>query len=157
VSHLVVTDDEYAGTLAGLARFRRVWSDGPITIFAVLPRDGYPSPASLLATDAPASGRLVRASPERLRVEVKASDALDATVAVAWSPKWHARLDGEPVALSSSTDGLIALRLPPGRSTLVLAYRTDVWDRLGVALSLTTLAVLGACAVVGPRRRRASI
>jgi uncharacterized membrane protein YfhO len=92
--------------------------------------------------------------PERLHMRVDASTAAPATVALAWSPKWHGRIDGRPVALGRTDDGLITVRLPPGRSTLELAYEPDGWDHLGVTVSALTVALLAGLGVVALIRRR---
>ena len=154
VSHVVTTSDPLADGLAASDRFELTWRESPIAIFAVRARPGQPVPASLVATRAPATARLTRAEPERLRLRVDASNAASATVAVAWSPKWHGRLDGRPVALGHTDDGLIQARLPAGRSTLELAYEPDGWDHLGVAVSAVTLAVLVALGALALWRRR---
>src|SRR5262249_60640082 len=127
----------------------------PIAILAVRARNGQPAPASLIATGAPATARVERAQPERLRIRVDASNAVTATVAVAWSPRWQARVDGRTVDLAPTNDGLIQVRLPPGRTRLDLAYEPDGWDRLGVAVSAGAGALLvgvGVWAPVGRRR-----
>ena len=111
---------------------------------------------ALVATGAPASARVTRADPERLRIRVDAAAATPATVAVAWSPKWQGRVDGRPVQLGHTADGLIAIRLPAGRSTIELDYGPDGWDRLGVAVSALTLVLLAAFGAHSLRRRRRS-
>jgi hypothetical protein len=154
VSHVVTTGDPFADALAVSDRFELVWREPPIAIFAVRARPGQPDPAALVATDAPATARLTRAAPERLRIRVDASAATPATVAVAWSPKWHGRVDGRPVELGHTDDGLISVRLPVGRSTLELDYGPDGWDRLGVGVSALTLVLLAAFVVHAAHRRR---
>jgi hypothetical protein len=119
-------------------RFSLVWSSSPMAILAVHPRLGRPSPASLLATAAPATAHLVGTDPEHLRIRIEAQRATEATVAVGWSPKWHARIDGRAVHLDHTAEGLLAVRLPAGESTLALDFRSDGWDRLGLTVSLLT-------------------
>jgi uncharacterized membrane protein YfhO len=87
-------------------------------------------------------------------MRVDASTAASATVAIAWSPKWHGRVDGRPVALGHTDDGLITVQLPAGRSTLELAYEPDGWDHLGVAVSALTVALLAGLGVSALIRRR---
>jgi hypothetical protein len=147
VSHVVTTGDPFADTLAASDRFELVWRESPIAIFAVRPLPGRPDPAALVATTAPASARVTRADPERLRIRVDASANTPATVAVAWSPKWNGRIDGRSVELGRTGDGLIEVRLPAGRHTLELDYGPDGWDRFGVAVSALTLALLAALGV----------
>ena len=156
VSHVVATADPFTDALTASDRFELVWRESPIAIFALRPRPGQPAPAALVATAAPATARLTRADPERLRIRVDASARTPATVAVAWSPKWHGRVDGRPVELGRTSDGLIEVRLPAGRSTLELDYGPDGWDRLGVAVSALTLLLLAAVGVRALFRRRRS-
>jgi hypothetical protein len=153
VSHVVTTSDALSRSLASSSRFASVWNEPPIAIFALLPPAGHPDPASLVASAAPATAELRRADPERLRIDVDATRATQATVAVAWSPKWHGRVDGRVVALDRTDDGLIAVRLPAGRSTLELSYGPDGWDRAGVVSSAVTLALLVALGARAWRRR----
>ena len=154
VSHVVTTGEPFADALAVSDRFELVWREPPIAIFAVRARPGQPEAAALVATGAPATARLTRADPERLRIRVDASAATPATVALAWSPKWHGRVDGRPVELGHTDDGLISVRLPAGGSTLELDYGPDGWDRLGVGISALTLVFLAAFGVYSLRRRR---
>jgi hypothetical protein len=156
VSHVVTTGDPFADALAVSDRFEQVWREPPIAIFAVRPRPGQPDPAALVATAAPATARLTRADPERLRIRIDASAATPATVAVAWSPKWHGRVDGRPVELGHTADGLISVRFPAARSTLELDYGPDGWDRLGVGISALTVVVLVALGALALWRRRTS-
>jgi hypothetical protein len=153
VSHLVTTGDALASAVASSGRFERVWSEPPVAIFAVRPRAGHPEPAALVTTDAPATAEVRRADPERLRVDVDATRATPATVAVAWSPKWHARVDGRAVPLGRTDRGLMAVRLPAGRSVLELSYGPDGWDRAGVVVSALTVALVAALGVRALRRR----
>ena len=154
ISHVVATADPFADALAASDRFELVWRESPVAIFALRPRSGQPDPASLVATRAPATARVTRADPERLRIRVDASAATPATVAVAWSPKWHGRIDGRPVHLDHTSDGLIALRFPAGTSTLELTYGPDGWDHAGIAISALTLLLLAALGGNELRRRR---
>jgi uncharacterized membrane protein YfhO len=71
------------------------------------------------------------------------------SLAVAWSPKWHGRLDRRAIALRRTNDGLIEADVPAGDHELRLDYRTDGWDRLG--LGLTVLTITGMAVA---RRRR---
>jgi hypothetical protein len=105
VSHVVTTGDPFADLLAGSDRFELVWREPPIAIFTVRARPGQPDPATLVATGAPSTARFTRADPERLHFRVNASAATEATVAVAWSPKWHGRVDGRSVGSSTRPTG----------------------------------------------------
>jgi hypothetical protein len=152
VTDVVSTVPASTGYLEADPHFHPIWSDPPITIFSLRPPAGQPTPASLLATSAPAQARLVGAAPAHLIIAVNASRPVLASVAVACSPKWHARVNGQGVALSTTPDGLCQLRLPAGSSRLSLLFSADGWDHLGLAVS-----VLSVVAVVVPwinRRRR---
>ncbi|MDQ1516096.1 MAG: hypothetical protein QOE80_1926 [Actinomycetota bacterium] len=139
VTHVVVTDDPVAARLARSDRFRSVWHVSPITILAVEPRDGAPPPASLVDSPAPLSAFLLDARPEHFGVEVHTDEAAPVTVAIAWSPKWHARLDNRPLRLRRAHDGLIQAAVPSGDHQIHLDYGSDGWDRLGLALTVLTI------------------
>src|SRR5262249_55161170 len=140
-------------TGVGWERVQLVWGESPIGIFAVRSRAGQPDPASLIETDAPATARLARSDPERLRIDVDATRAVRARVAVAWSPKWHATVDGRAVRLVQTDGGLMNVRLPAGGSTLELSYEPGVWDRIGVVISALELVVLATLGVLWWRAR----
>ena len=137
-THLVTVSDQAAMRMAGSPRFNEVWRDAPIAIFSVVPRAGQPDPASLLATNTPADAGLVVSKPEHLVIEVAAAQPSRATVAVGWSPKWHATVNGRSATLAKSSDGLLELSLPAGESRLELEFRRDVWDYLGLLISVAT-------------------
>lgn len=156
VTHVVATSDEFARRLTRSPRFLPVWSAPPLTILAVKAASERPSPANQMTAEGPLSARLTRAEPEHLAFEIEAPERLDVTVALAWSPKWHGRLNGVPVRLGRTDDGLVTLAVPPGRSGFRLDYRGDAWDRLGVSSTLLTVAVAGITLVRTGRRRRPS-
>ena len=153
VTHLVTLSDDAFNRFAASQRFNSVWRSSPLAIFAVSPRPGQADPAALVTADGPIDAAMVDAEPERLAIRVVAPTSVQATVAVAWSPKWHASLDGEPVTLQRASDGLLQLDLPQGTSQLVLEFRRDAWDFLGLAISLITMTALFGWLF---RRRRVS-
>jgi len=142
VTHVAVVDDQAGRTLFASPRFGVLWHSTPLALLEVRSRPGQPAPGSLLATAAPARARLLRADPEDLVIAVDATVPTAATVATGWSPKWRATVNGQPAPLTRSPDGLLALTLPAGPSTITLAFRPDRWDDLGAAATLLTLAVL---------------
>jgi hypothetical protein len=154
VTHVVATSDGFVRRLTRSARFQPAWTSPPLTILAVQPAPGSPAPASLVSAVAPASARLTRADAEHLGFEIEAPERTGVTLALAWSPKWHARLNGAPVRIGQSRDGLVDLTVPAGRNALRLDYRNDIWDRLGVAITLATVAVGGMAIARSARRRR---
>ena len=153
VTHVVATSDDFVRRLARSSRFQTVWTSPPLTILALRPASGAPTPASQVTSAGPAAARLTRAGAEHIGFEIEAPEGTTVTLALAWSPKWHARLNDAPVRLGQSRDGLVDLAVPAGRSALRLDYRGDAWDRLGVASTLSTV-VAGALSIVGTGRRR---
>lgn len=143
VTHLVTVSDEAAQRMATSDRFRREWAGGPLAIFRVLPRSGQPDPAALVTAPSPLQARLADAAPEHLIIDVETTTASSLDVAVAWSPKWHATVDGRSVPVRRAADGLIRVEVPAGRHQLKLDFRLDVWDFAGIVLSLLTVG-LGA-------------
>jgi hypothetical protein len=154
VTHVVATSDHFVERLRRSPRFQPVWSSPPLTILTLQAPPGTPSPESQITAVRPIFARLTRAEPEHLGFEIEAPERTGVSLALAWSPKWHARINGAPVPLATARDGLIELTVPAGRSTLRLDYRSDVWDRLGVVCTLATLAVGGLITARSARRRR---
>jgi hypothetical protein len=156
VTHVVATSDEFARRLTRSPRFVPVWSAPPITILAVESAPERPPPASQIAADGPVSARLTSAEPEHLAFALDAPEPVEVSVALAWSPKWHGRINGTAAPLGQTSDGLVTLAIPAGRSELRLDYRGDAWDRLGVSSSVLTAAAGGMALVRTGRRRRPS-
>jgi hypothetical protein len=145
VTHVVTVSDAGRRLLRGSPRFRTVWNERSLAIFEVVSDAGQPSPASMVVgvDTGLRSARLVSAQPSHLTIEVDAAAAGTVSLAVARSPKWHLRVDGRPVALQHSADGLLEAVVPAGRSSLRLDFRPDGWDAAGQAVSgLTVLALL---------------
>jgi hypothetical protein len=154
VTHVVATSDGFVRRLTRSTRFQPVWTSPPLTILALQAVPGSPAPASLVSTAGPASARLISASAEQFGLEIEAPERTGVTLALAWSPKWQGRLNGAPVRLGQSRDGLVDLTVPAGRNALRLDYRNDAWDRLGAACTLATVAVGGLATARSSRRRR---
>jgi 6-pyruvoyl-tetrahydropterin synthase related domain len=152
VSHAAIVDDGAAAALFRSRRFGVLWHASPLALLEVRARRGHPAPGSLLATGGPGQARLVESDPEHLTIRADLARPTTATVATGWSPKWHATLDGRVVPFTRSADGLVALSLPAGASTVRLEFRPDRWDHLGAAVTLLTLA--GGLALAGRRWRR---
>ena len=153
VSHLALLDPAEAADLTRSPAFATVWTDGSMAILAVLPDPGQPSPAGLLTAPVPAEAVLVRADPQHLVIEAATVQPTTATVAVAWSPKWRAAVNGRPVATGATADKLLQLPLPGGPAQVTLDYGLDDADLGGRALTGASLAVAIA-ALIGDRRRR---
>lgn len=151
VTHVVATSEEFADRLTRSRRFSVVWRSPPVTILVLHPLPGQPPPGSLLSGEGPLAAALTQPGPEHLGFVLDAEAPSQATVAVAWSPKWSGRLDSRPVRLSPTSDGLVRFPLPVGRHELRLDYRRDGWDRLGVLMTL--VAVLAGAAAFARRPR----
>jgi hypothetical protein len=158
VTHVVTSTSGLAATLSASNRFSVVWHAAPLTILAVVAPSGQPSPASLVSAPGAMRARLVRVAPASLAFALDTTRARQVTLAVAWSPKWHARLDGRALTLGHDHDRLITAAVPAGHHTLTLRYRDDRWDALGCVLSVATLLGLVVWLVLrrrGGRPRRA--
>lgn len=142
VTHLVTVSDAAAAQVSASSRFEEVWRSSPLAIFAVSSRAGQPEPAALVTASSPVGAGLVNAEPEHMVIQLEAPTATTATVAVGWSPKWHASLDGREVPLRPTDDGLLSLDLPPGESRLELDFRPDQWDWLGRLMTILTIGAL---------------
>lgn len=141
VSHVAILAPDAAAELLRSPRFVPVFAEPPFLLLAVRAREGRPEAGSLLAAEAPARARATRHGAEALSIDVDAARETHATVAVAWSPGWHASVNGAPVTTWRSRDGLVSLRLPAGASRVDLAWRADGYDALGAALSAASAAL----------------
>ncbi len=121
-----------------------------MTILELAGPDSQPQPSSQVTTESPATATVRRARPAELVIEVEAQRRTRATVAVAWSPKWHATLNGRPLELSRSPDGLLAAQLPAGKSRVALTFRSDGWDAVGIVVTGAVL-LLAVTSLAGPR------
>ncbi len=135
VTHVVTISGGLADRLAASGRFAVVWRVAPLAVVAVTAREGRPAPSSLVATDGPTEATLSVYDPEHLRFHLHSEAPTSATIAIAWSPKWHASLEGVPGAITRTRDGLIALDVAAGDSGPALDYAADAWDRVGVLVS----------------------
>ena len=154
VTHVVTVTPDTAFRLAESGRFTLLWQSPPLAVLAVAPIAGHPAPASQLATEDPASARLERGSAEHLTIVTDAPAATAASAAVAWSPKWHLRIDGRSVPLHRDQHNLLAFTVPAGHHLLDLGYHADGWDRLGLLISLVVGGGLAGTAAARWRRRR---
>jgi hypothetical protein len=142
VTHVVLVNEAEASDLLASSRFELVWRLPPLAILEVKAPVGQPHPASLLSTGEPADARLIEAQAEHVVIELSTEEDTSTSVAVAYSPKWQARLDGSEVTLGHTEDGLLALDVPAGDHVLELDFKADGWDVLGVALTLISVLVM---------------
>jgi hypothetical protein len=158
VSDIVTVDASTPARLAASGRFTTTWRDGDIAILTVRAPSGTPVEDTLLSAAPPADlqATLVSSSSEHPRWSVAVRQPARITVAIAWSPKWHARIDGHAVSVDRSADGesLVMLDVPAGQSTVALDYRPDVWDHAGQVLTVLTVVALLAWRVERRRLER---
>ena len=86
-------------------------------------------------------------SRRRLRVDVGPPGGL-LVVARAGHPSWKARVDGRPVESLRADGFLTALRIPPGRHEVVLAYEDG---RIAAGAAATLLSLIAAILLAGRR------
>ena len=152
VTDLVTISDDSARRIGSSPRFKKIWQASPLAVFAVLSSPGQPPPAALISANGPLNAKLIVGEPEHDEIAVSASAPMTATIAIGYSPKWHATLNGKAVALTETPDGMLEVALPAGSERLDLRFEEDIWDYLGTAVSCVT--ALGLIAVVVLRRRR---
>lgn len=157
VTHLVTVSDGGADHVAASSRFILEWRASSIAIYAVVPASGQPGPGTLITAASAIEAGLLKAGPEHLSIDVDSATATPAAVAVGWSPKWHASLDGRPLVLRKSPDGVLALQLPAGRHRLRLDFRRDVWDFAGIVTTLSAMVAGGIWLGRSWRRQRAAV
>lgn len=155
VSHLVTLSDEAADRLTASSRFQQVWRSSPVAIFVVSPDPGQPDPGALVTSETPVRAEMVEAEPEHMSIRIHAPQPAQVTVAVGWSPKWHASVNGAEVVLDKTADGLLQFDLPSGTSQVDLRFRPDVWNYVGLVITLVTVALLWGWFRRGRRARRA--
>ncbi len=154
VTHLVTVSEEGARHVGASSRFTQVWRDPPLAIFQVWGRPGQPHPAALLTANVPVRARVRSAAAEALTIDFEASQRGRAAVAVAWSPKWHATIDGRPADLIRGKDSLLEFNMPSGTHRLELRFRRDIWDHLGLAISVLTALGGAVWLILWSRSRR---
>lgn len=153
-SHVVAIRPSTVASLTSSGRFERLersGGDGAFTVLEVRGRSGEPSPAA--GASFPLVGGqvdLVRATREHLVLDVEPQNAGRLEVAVSWSPRWTATVDGRSVRIQRTSDALIAVPVTSRARRVELRHQPTGWDHLGAAISLTTAVAL---AVPGTRAR----
>ncbi len=154
VADIVVDKPVIEARMVNRPLVQEVWKEGPVAIFQINADSGA-RPPILLDSDSDGVDTAVRFSQqgaENLRWAVQSPRDFVATIAVAWSPKWHAEIDGRTAPVVETYDGIMQVNMPVGEHTLTMRYRSDTADRLGELITLVTL--LGLLAIVVVRRRR---
>lgn len=145
--HLDVARGLGAAARAGLDWRRLLVIDGPGA--EPMPRDL----ASLGPLEPPIEGGVtLRArTPERIELEVDSPRDAWLLLAETWMPGWRATVDGEPAAVARAFFAFRAVRIPPGRSRVVLAYRPT---SIAMGAGASALGLVGLFIVAFATRRR---
>lgn len=152
-THVVAIRAATLATLVGSGRFVPVdrGGGGAFAILEVQGASGQPPPATGVSfPDGAGSARRLRSEREHLAFEVEPDRDATAEIAVAWSPRWRATVDGRAVAIDQTSEGLMRVAVERGPQRVVLRHAPTVWDHLGLAITL----VSGAALASGPLRRR---
>jgi hypothetical protein len=143
VTHLVTVDPATAARYGTSPRWSPVWSEGPLAILALTPVAGQPDPATLVTADGHVDVRWLSTSVEHPRWQLSSDGARVVTIALAYSPKWHARVDGRSTPLRPAGGfKLLGLQVPAGAHRVSLDFRPDRVDWLGRLITLATMLAL---------------
>ena len=139
VSHIVVDKPAIDKQMKSSALVNQVWTQGPVTIYEVLTDAGGTPPVLMDTAQSNAAVTFAQQGPERLHWTINSNQPFTSTIAVAWSPKWHATIDGNDVKIAKTSDGLMQIPIPAGAHQLQLAYRPDLADHVGLLFTVITL------------------
>lgn len=142
VSHVLLIDIAAAPALLTSTLFRVVWQEGTMAILAVRVPAGSPPAASLLSASVPVRATMTHPDSQRFRFCVRADQPITASLAIGWSPKWKATVNGRTTRLGQNRDHLLALHLPAGASEVDLRFASDRWDVTGRLVTVLSMAVL---------------
>jgi hypothetical protein len=142
VTHVLLINTQKAPGMLVSPRFRKVWDSPPMAILSVLPANGQPEPTSLLTCSAPVQAVRTNSDPEHIMIRANSLSDGTATIAVAWSPKWSVKLDNMPISLAKDPEGLLSFSLPKGSHTVTLDFCKDVWDYIGITISVLSITIL---------------
>ncbi|HVE93332.1 MAG TPA: hypothetical protein VNB24_00320 [Acidimicrobiales bacterium] len=154
VTHVVTLVPATTTRLVGQGGFRRVAQHGSLTILEVDSPAGQPPPASLVSletTTGTAQLTKWRDRGESLTLRVRADKGTTASLAVGWSSRWRATLDGAGVPVLRRPDRLVGIAVPAGAHTVTLRFRQDPLAYVGAAISIGT--VVAGVVLLGRRRR----
>ena len=151
VTHIVTWDDTDREALEGSQTVREVMRSGVIAVFAIQARPDAPV-GSLVDIPGISSEHVDDAT---VRIEYSLPSRTDVVVALGWSPKWRATVDGRHASVHRTSDNRLSVSLPAGTHHLVLHFASDGADALGRAITvLTILALFTRRQILRARRRR---
>jgi uncharacterized membrane protein YfhO len=91
---------------------------------------------------------------DRIMLQVEAPTAAMLVMSDVYNPGWQVRVDGQPAELHRANVAFRGVYLPEGSHTVEMIYRP--WEvRLGAALSLLGLALVGLVILFSRRRKAA--
>lgn len=159
VTHVVTVRPDTTDSYALSRDFIEVARRGQLGVFALRAIPGRPPPGAMLAPTGPTAAldaTVTEWTPESVTIDVDAARTQRATVALSWSPKWRATIDGRPADLTRGPHDVVSVGLPAGSHRLSLTFGSDRWDRLGSALSGLTLvgALVYSVSLMSRRRSR---
>lgn len=150
VTHIVTASRSGADALAGSASVELVQREGILAVFAIVPSLDRPVGSILDA----AGARVVAAGPDHYEIAYDQFEGETVTLALGWSPKWSATIDGRPVPLGRTDDDRAAIDLPAGSHVVDLRFGPDATDALGRAISGGTVLALLVAGTAHLRRQR---
>jgi len=158
VTHVFLIDAPAAPELMASPAFEHVWSRDAMAILKVRRSDNPGDPTSLVTAEdgARLDARVHHVDPEHIDLRIDTDRDASASLAIAWSPKWHVEVNGAGVPTEATKDKLLRISVPAGGADVRLAYGPDRVDALARFITLSTIAGLIAVAVVRRRRRAAA-
>lgn len=99
------------------------------------------------------SAEIAAATPDRVEVAIRATDACHLVLADSWFPGWNAYVDGEPRPLLRADVALRAVRVGPADRTVVFRYEPASYT-LGLAVTASAGAAVALLLLLEWRRRR---
>jgi hypothetical protein len=131
-----------------------VLTETPNAVVLRVQPDGRTAPPSLATFTGGGTATLRSAGAQGYSWSATVDQPGVAELAVGWSPRWSASIDGRSVPVTEAPDGLIGLAIEPGEHTIELHYhlRASAW--LGLFISaLTVVGLAGRQRVTGLFRR----
>ncbi len=119
-------------------------TEPPPAAWRAAPRPGGPPPAAV---------QLVEYTPARVRAAVDTPEPAVLVLSDTFDPRWRAWDGGRPVTIHRADHALRAVFLDAGRHEIEFRYRQPS-VLVGLAVTATTVAALGAGAVLAVTRRR---
>ncbi len=150
VTHVVVSQTASISALQTSTAVRATWQGGQLVIFELVERPRWPV-GSLL--DIPTPVRERHLSTSVLLMNYELGRPVTASLAIGWSPKWSASIDGTPVSLTRGAGDRLEIDLPKGRHDLSVEFSPDQADRVGRITTLVTLFLVLAGLVSFQARR----